>query len=376
MGGRGLKELERAYKETKIKAAVKLKQNKDSRMQLVNKYHTLNIESASYSLFKEANKYAVEFGISLEMDADNCSIIYTKEGQIIESNEYNVIDREVTKNRNTYYTNAIINCSWQGVNYKARIEDENIVKTYFNWLKNWRNCPTETVSEFFLLFYQLLPTKCYKVIRSKEIINDKICRICKKGDESIKHLMNNCEVFAKSTYINRHNDALKCFVFPFLQKANIIDTIPPWWSKVEVKPFYSNGDIKFWWDAPEYYGNPNEDDSQRLRPDAKIEFINEKIIFLVEMTVPWHSNREEKFKHKVNKYISIQQKLKFENPGYRVDQITLVIDSLGGYDNNLIQNIAKVIEDKNLVQRVITNMQKSVISSAAHLSRRCKISFI
>ena len=75
-------------------------------------------------------------------------------------------------------------------------------------------------------------------------------------------------------------------------------------------------------------------------------------------------------------YINVKQKLKFDNPGYEVDRVTLVMDSLGGYDVNLKLNIAKVILDKTVIQRIITNMQKSVISSAAHLSRRCKIGFI
>ena len=194
-----------------------------------------------------------------------------------------------------------------------------------------------------------------------------------KGDESIKHLMNNCSTLAKSPYITRHNDAFKGFVLPLLYEFKLTNKIPAWWSKVEVKPFYSKNNVRFWWDTPEYYGNENEDDSKRVRPDGKLQFVQEKNIFLLEMTVPWYSNRDEKYNSKQNKYIPTQQKLKFENPGYDVDQVTLVIDSLGGYSDNLNQNIAKVISDKTSIKRIIT---KSVISSAAHLCRKCKINFI
>ena len=375
-GGRGLIEIERLYKETKVKAAVKLKQNKDSRMELVKKFHSINSESTSYSLFKEASKYATEFEIELNLQGDNCYIMYNKEDQEVESSDYNVICRELVKNRNMSNISVILSSSWQGVNFKARVEDEGIVKTYFEWLKTWRSCPTETVSEFFLLFYQLLPTKCYKQSRTNEVISDTICRLCKQNQESVKHLMSNCSTLVKSTYTNRHNDALKCFVFPLLHRFKLIENIPAWWSKVKVKPFYSNDEIKFWWDVPEYCGKDDEKDDEAPRPDGKIELIKEKKIFLVEITIPWHSNRDEKYLFKENKYIPIQQNLKFENPGYEVDQITLVLDSYGGYDNRLKQNISKVISDKTVVDDIVKNMQKSLISSAAHLSRRCKIGFM
>ena len=94
------------------------------------------------------------------------------------------------------------------------------------------------------------------------------------------------------------------------------------------------------------------------------------------MTVPWLTNRKEKFLVKEGKYNPVKQQLKFENPGYKIDQVTLVMDSFGGFDANLRENIKKVLPDKAMVQKVITNMQKSVISSAAHLSRRCKINFL
>ena len=204
-GGRWLNEVERLYKKTNIKAAVKLLQNEDARMKLVKRFHIINSDSTSYSLFKDARRYVAEFEISLKLD-EVCCISYIKDKQRVESSEYSVISRELVKKRNA-------SSSWQGIIYKTRIEDEGVTKSYFDWLKNWKCCPTETVSEFFLLFYQLLPTKCYKVTRSYEEISDKSCRLCRKGEESVKHLMNNCATLAKSTYISRHNDALKCFYF-------------------------------------------------------------------------------------------------------------------------------------------------------------------
>ena len=91
------------------------------------------------------------------------------------------------------------------------------------------------------------------------------------------------------------------------------------------------------------------------------------------MTVPWISNREGKLKYKEQKYVQIQENLKFEHRDYEIDQITLVIDVFGGYGKDLRDNIGKVIKKKETIDLIIKNMQKSIISSAANLSRAFKI---
>ena len=108
------------------------------------------------------------------------------------------------------------------------------------------------------------------------------------------------------------------------------------------------------------------------RPDAKIELINEKKIFLVEQSIPLITNRENKYVEKEEKYIPIQNNLRMERSDYTIGQITLVMDSFGGYSKNLIDNIAKITENKSDISQIISNMQKSVISNASHLSKTFK----
>ena len=48
------------------------------------------------------------------------------------------------------------------------------------------------------------------------------------------------------------------------------------------------------------------------------------------------------------------------------------MDIFGGFSKNLRENIEKVL-DKDVTTRVISNMQKAVISNEAHLSRVFKI---
>ena len=268
----------------------------------------------------------------------------------------------------------ILNSTWQGINLKQRIDDENVQNGYFNWLDKWTTCPTSTVQEFFLLFFQLLPTKTYKITRSSEVIEDICCRLCNKDQESVKHLISNCEALAKSLYITRHDNALKCFVWPLLSFFNLSSKCPSWYANDKVLPYYKHNNIEFWWDAPEYTGR-DEESQHPPRPDGKLIINQEedKRIYLLEMTVPWTENRSGKYIFKREKYRHILQTLQFENPNHIVDQITIVMDVFGGYEQDLADNIGKVFTKKEDVRSIIRNMQKSIVSSSANLSRTFKI---
>ena len=154
----------------------------------------------------------------------------------------------------------------------------------------------------------------------------------------------------------------------------LIDKLPCWYANDKIKPYYTKEKVQFWWDVPEYTGRDDESEHPP-RPDGKLMFeINGvRKIYLIEMTVPWISNCKEKLEFKQNKYVRIQQNLKFEYRDYDVDQITLVMDVFGGYGQDLPDNISKVISNKETVASIITSMQKSIVSSSANLSRTFKI---
>ena len=369
-GGRGLRSLETAYKTTKIKLATKIIEDKDPRIVLVNSFHSNSIRSSSFSIFKDAERYAQELGLKIDFSGNTIAVVdgatnETMNGPITTVLKSRFLDINQSE---------VLNSTWQGVNLKQRFQDENVSKDYFSWLEKWTSCPTNVIQEFQLLFYQLLPTKQYKATRSHEPIEDLRCRICKMNNESVKHLISNCSVFAESVYISRHDNALKCFVWPLLYKLELSTKCPRWFANDVVAPYYENESAKFWWDIPEYTGRDNENDHP-ARPDGKlvINTESEKKVFLIEMTVPWTENRDEKFQFKRSKYEQILSALKLEYINYEVDQITIVMDVFGGYSQNLIDNIGKVFKEKEDVRSIIKNMRKSVIASGANISRMFKI---
>ena len=371
-GGRGLRSLEDSYKTTKIKLAAKLMEDIDERVTLVKKFHDNSKDGSSYSIFKEAQRYASELEIEMNIEEETMKVVDSATHEIMKV-KGDSFSKSIKRKIFTRNHTEVLNSTWQGINLKQRINDENVKDGYFSWMEKW-TCPTTTVQEFLLLFYQLLPTKTYKLTRSNEAIEDTRCRLCNKDQESVKHLISNCGALANSLYRSRHDKALKCFVWPLLSFFKLTSKCPTWYSNDKVSPYYKNDGIEFWWDVPEYTGR-DEENQHPPRPDGKlfIDREDDKRIYLLEMTVPWTENRPEKYKYKCEKYTNILQALQFEHPQHKVDQITIVMDVFGGYGQDLIENIGKVFAKKQDILTIIRNMQKSVISSSANLSRTFKI---
>ena len=66
--GRGLRLVERKYKLTKIKAAIKLCQNMDPSMRAVQQFEKRAVEKGHTLLMKEAHKFAEELGMTLSLE--------------------------------------------------------------------------------------------------------------------------------------------------------------------------------------------------------------------------------------------------------------------------------------------------------------------
>ena len=70
-----------------------------------------------------------------------------------------VISNILNKNRYLQKHNEILISTWQGLNLKQRIEDVDVNKNYFQWLKRWQTCPTDAVHEVFLVILSAVENK-------------------------------------------------------------------------------------------------------------------------------------------------------------------------------------------------------------------------
>ena len=189
----------------------------------------------------------------------------------------------------------------------------------------------------------------------------------------MKHILNRCEKLLTGPYTKRHDQALTCFFNELLVKYGFISECPPWFSQIKVKPYYDNDEATIWWNIPEFTAATIDDEERILRPDGKVLLKNEKKIFLIEITISWIDIRQIRYEEKIKKYEAIRRNIMREEPEYTVDQITLVMDSLGGFSKNLGENIGKIFQDAKTVRKVIHKMQKSVLSGSVNISRCFKL---
>ena len=150
---------------------------------------------------------------------------------------------------------------------------------------------------------------------------------------------------------------------------------PPWYTPKSVESFYENDQFAVWWNIPEFAEADSEVNANDLkRPDGKIMIKSEKKIFLVEATITWLNNREERLKEKETKYEGIMRNIRRVEEGFEVDQITIVMDSLGGFSKSLHDNIRKVVHEQKSIERIIKKMQKAVLCESSRIARCFKLS--
>ena len=370
IGGRGLKSIELTYKETKIKSAVKVLTHTDPRMKLVSTFQKQCSKKKRASLYSDAIAYAKELDIEFEV---NDTYKAVDKRSCNEINNLKQLKMVLAQNRNYKNEEILEGCTWQGVNFLSRKRDQTLSSGCFNWLQRWKSAPTDVIREIYNLYTQTLQTKTFEVMRSNEA-TDNLCRLCCSKPESVLHILNNCEKLAKFSYKKRHDQVLKVFFFEMLKKFKLVDTVPPWFTDAKVKPHYENDQVEIHWDIPEFSGAGEEIDEDKLkRPDGKLKLKLEKKIYLIEITCPWMDFRNAKYEYKESKYKDIQANIRLEEKDYTVDQITLVIDSLGGYSANLAKNISKLFNNRRMVNSIILRMQKAVLAGSVYIARRFKL---
>jgi len=240
-------------------------------------------------------------------------------------------------------------------------------------MSEWKDCPVQIVNDAQSIYLQTVPTLTFTNYRSNASTNNSTCRLCGSDAECVRHLLSNCTKFLKTDFKRRHDRVLQYILFRFLKKHGLIDSLPPWYTKITIKPKYENEELSLYWDIPEYSGYEDEEEDKVLRPDGKIVMKKKKEIYVLEMSVPWLTNRQSKQTEKEDKYLSIVQSLKVDNPHYSVQQVTFIVDCLGGYSNFFIKALQILEFSTCEIRKMCLDVQKILISEATSTINKFKV---
>ena len=145
--------------------------------------------------------------------------------------------------------------------------------------------------------------------------------------------------------------------------------IPPRYSPTLPKLSYENEQATVYWDVP-VYADHTEVPANRV--EAKIVDKEHQTVTLLEMSWPWLESREQKEMEKTLKYAPLHLELKQQYPGYKINQVSIIIDFLGGWSRELYSSVRDLVGAERS-RECLKRMQKSVLRSSLNIARSLKV---
>ena len=121
-GGRGMRSVEKEYKNIKVKAAVKLYRNPDPSMGAVRGFEEKAVQTGRHSIIKDAEKYAQELGLQLYLNYPNPMCI-TEDGQQVRGEK---VKTSLTKAQQQEARAIVEGRKWHGKLMKSRWDDKDL----------------------------------------------------------------------------------------------------------------------------------------------------------------------------------------------------------------------------------------------------------
>ena len=340
IGGQGLKQISSVYKETKIKAALRLATSNDSRLQAVAQFQQIKENKGRRSIFKDARRHAMDMALDLELGEDKSTLsMKTTEGRTYTASDPAGRKKVIAKGRIEKSRAEIKESKWQGNIVSHRLVDESLdLAECFNWSRKWRPAPTYTICAINKIIQQLVRTKVREELMGKT--TNTSCRLCNQYPETVEHILSGCPELAQRHYLWRHNDALMNVLSALLLRHGIREKhiIP----KQEPRSYYTNPEknIEIMWDCSVTMETRMLDEGNR--PDLQVINKRQEKIDVVKMACLSWRNRAETDERKTRKYTMVWEELKERYPGYEVRQTNIVVDILGEFDRGLMDELSTV----------------------------------
>ena len=121
---------------------------------------------------------------------------------------------------------------------------------------------------------------------------DSLCRMCRKVDKSIDHIVSGCSKLAQKEYKRRHDNLGKIVHWKLARKCNF--EAGDKWYEHEPESVLENEDYKILWD----FSIQTDHVIEAQRPDLVVVDKKERSCKIIDFAVPGDSRIEEKKKDK------------------------------------------------------------------------------
>ena len=224
------------------------------------------------------------------------------------------------------------------------------------WLKKG-SLKRETESLIMAAQEQALATNLMKA-RIYQTQEDSKCRMCRKVDESINHMVSECPKLAQKEYKRRHDWVGKKIHWEVCKEEGFI--VNEKWYEHVPEPVLENERCKILWD----FTIQTDHVIEAKRPDMIVVEKRNKCCKIIDFAIPYDSRIEEKEVEKVVKYQDLARELK-KLWKMKTMVIPIVIGTFGTVPKDLKKRLENIgIETK------IDELQKSVILNTARILRK------
>ena len=238
--------------------------------------------------------------------------------------------------------------------YPKKVEEKEIKS--WDWLRSgWLKKETEGL--LLAAQDQALPTKCHKVMIMKEQ-GSKTCRMCGARDETVMHILSECEKLAQGEYKKRHDRVASiihwelCGYHGFQRSKN--------WFEHHAQPVLENSDVKILWD----FNMHTDRIIEARRPDIVVVNKMDSETLIIDIAVPCDYRVKEKESEKIEKYQDLALELtRMWKTRTRV--IPIVIGALGAK-----YRIDGYLEMLGVGEGMVVTIQQTALLGSAHILRK------
>ena len=189
---------------------------------------------------------------------------------------------------------------------------------------------------------------------------DSSCRLCKKNNETVEHMLTACPMVSSSLYLEvRHNYVAKLVYEKILQKYQIENK-----SKQPLK-IISNEECEVWWDEKVLLPAG----VKHNKPDIIVWDKKEKRCFIVEISVPADININRKIKEKYDNYYPLVGELQRMYHEYQYKIIPIIVGALGLIPKELEKNINDIGFEDFETSKIIKEIQKRALLGSLKIAK-------
>jgi len=343
IGGRGLTQLEMAYKTTTVGLNAYLKTTEDALLVLVHQHEK---NKKLFSTAKEARRYIQEL---------NIPEVPRKEQEAVTS------FAKRTKQESKKWAQKRMKETWEAKpmhgQYPSRVKKADVEQEQTHqWLRS-AGLKAETEGMVIAAQDQSLATRSFHHNIIKDGTDPK-CRICNQYEETIDHIVSGCPTLARTEYVQRHDKAASYIHWKICKHFHL--PAADKWYEHQPPTVTENDNITVLWDMP-----VNTDrEIKANRPDIIVKNKEEKTCLMIDMTVPSERNVTIKELEKLSKYKDLEIEVT-RMWGMKTTTIPVVVGALGLIKKGLEKRIKKIPGTPTTQE-----IQKIILLGSAHIIRR------